>query len=287
MFQTIRSRVLPVIAVGCFAAFGAYSNFTASAHDGHSVAELVNEVANGDHRSEKNRARNEFRHPGETLAFFGLQKGQTVVEISPGGGWYTEILAPFLKSNGTFYSAGYDPDSEMEYYNRNGKKFLAMLAADPKSYSEVKPTIFMKGDYNIAPAGSADLVVTFRNLHNWMNSGYHEDSFKAFFKALKPGGILGFVEHRADPDKMQDPKADTGYVREDMVIKMIEAAGFEFDGKSEVNANAKDTRDHPEGVWTLPPGFRLKDKDRAKYASIGESDRMTLRFKKPDNSHMH
>ena len=207
-----------------------------------------------------------------------------VVEISPGaGGWYTEILAPYLKVNGKLYAASYDPDSEIEYFSSNAKRFDEKLAADPDSYSEVAVTIFDPPLLlDIAPPNSADMVLTFRNVHNWVREGVGREAFNGIYSALKPGGILGVVAHRADPEKEQDPEAVSGYMRQDYVIELVESAGFEFMESSEINANPNDSRDHPQGVWTLPPSLRLKVVDREKYLAIGESDRMTLKFRKPD-----
>jgi predicted methyltransferase len=236
-------------------------------------------AAESDHRSADHRVRNDTRHPAETLAFFGIRDDMAVVELSPGGGWYTEILAPFLRDNGTLYAANYDPESESEYYRRNSKAFLDKLAADPARYDRVIPTIFdPPAKLAAAPPGSADMVLTFRNVHNWMDEGSEAAAFSAMHTALKPGGILGIVQHRQDPAVTQDPKADSGYVREDYVIALAEAAGFELVARSDINANPKDTKDYPEGVWTLPPTYELDDVDRDKYRAIGESDRMTLKF---------
>ncbi|MCH8959244.1 MAG: amidohydrolase family protein [Proteobacteria bacterium] len=241
-------------------------------------------IADGDHRSEASRARNHYRHPVETLEFIGIKPDMTVVEISPGaGGWYTEILAPYLKDNGKLYAASYDPDSESNYFRSNAEKFNAKLAADPGSYSKVEVTVFDPPLLlAIAPPGSADMVLTFRNVHNWMREGVAPEALAGMYAALKPGGILGVVAHRADPGNEQDPKVVSGYVRQDYFIELAESAGFEFVESGEINANPNDSRDHPEGVWTLPPSLRLKDVDRDKYLAIGESDRMTLKFRKPD-----
>lgn len=247
------------------------------------VADAINFIAEGDHRSEAYRERNESRHPGETLEFFGIRPDMTVVELSPGGGgWYTEILAPYLRDRGTLYAGSYDADSESEYFRRNAKRYEDKLAKNPDLYGKVKVTVFAPPEtLDAAPAGSADLVLTFRNMHNWMGNGHHEVVMKAAYNYLKPGGVLGLVQHRNAPDAEQDPEVESGYIREDLIIELAEAAGFVLEAKSEINANPKDTRDHPQGVWNLPPGFRDKDKDREKYAAIGESDRMTLKFRKP------
>ena len=243
----------------------------------------LQQLAEGKHRAAGHAARNIHRHPVETLRFFGIEPGMTVVEIAPGGaGWYAEIIAPYLKERGRYYAAGYDPLSAEEYYRRNARALQDKLSDRLDLYGHTILTVFAPpAKTDIAPPGSADLVLSFRNVHNWMADGVADAAFAAFFRALKPGGVLGIVQHRGDPGRPQDPKADSGYVREDVVIGLAEKAGFRLDGRSEINANPRDTRDHPEGVWTLPPNYELGDKDREKYAAIGESDRMTLRFRKP------
>jgi predicted methyltransferase len=232
-------------------------------------------------RSPENRERDPYRHPGETLRFFGLRPDMTVVEVWPGGGWYTEILAPLLKDRGRLYAAHLDPASS-EYARRTVDDFRAKLAARPDLYDKVVVTTLAAppASNEIAPAGSADLVVTFRNLHNWMMFGWQREAFAAMHAALKPGGVLGVVEHRGDPQRPQDPKAASGYVNEQYAIELIESVGFKLAGRSEVNANRKDTKDYEKGVWTLPPTFAAGAKDRERYAAIGESDRFTLKFVK-------
>ncbi|HZC47004.1 MAG TPA: methyltransferase domain-containing protein [Candidatus Acidoferrum sp.] len=227
----------------------------------------------GPQRSEANKARDKYRRPQETLTFFGINPDMTVVEISPGEGWYTEILAPFLKDHGKLYEA--------VGKGAGAKSFEEKVKADPAVYGQVI-VLQAPGQTEIAPPGSADMVLTFRNVHNWLPRDTSEDYFKAFYRALKPGGVLGITDHRGDPSQPQDPKAENGYVRQDYVIKLAEHAGFKLAGASEINANPKDLRDHP--VWNLPPTLRAGEKDRAKYLAIGESDRMTLKFVKPPNS---
>ena len=247
-----------------------------------SAAALQAAIA-GAHRSEADKARDKYRHPLETLTWFGIKDNMTVVEVWPGrGGWYTDILAPFLKERGTYYAAGVDPQSSVEPRRIAAKSFKDKLAANTVVFGGVKETILSPPTHvDIAPEGSADMVLTFRNVHNWVADGQAEVVFKAMHRALKPGGILGVVEHRANATVPQDPKAASGYVREDVVIKLAEDAGFKLAGKSEINANPKDTKDYSQGVWTLPPVLRLKDVDKEKYLAIGESDRMTLKFVKP------
>ena len=242
----------------------------------------LRELMVADHRSPQNIARNDARHPAETLEFFGLKSGLTVIEILPSGGWYTEILAPFLKGNGTFYAAHFSPNSHLAYQPRNLEAFLGLLAARPDVYDETIVTrLYPPTETEMAPPGSADLAMTFRNVHNWIMAGTQSEHFAAFYTALKPGGILGVVEHRAPEGSSMEFMSTTGYVTQDYVIELAEAAGFEFVAASEINANPLDNKDYPEGVWTLPPTMRMGDTDKDKYLAIGESDRMTLKFRKP------
>lgn len=233
------------------------------------------------HRSERNIARDRFRHPFETLEFFGVKPNSTVVEILPGSaGYYMEILAPYLKEHGRYIAANRDKTAAPQYL-ADHQKLLARIKAEPALYEKVLVSPFNADRHEIAPRGSADFVLTFRNLHNWVERNEVEGALRAFHKALKAGGVLGVVDHRGRTDRPQEAQMKTGYIRQDVAIALIEKAGFKLVGISEVNANPKDSKDHPEGVWTLPPSYRLKDKDRAKYEAIGESDRFTLKFVKP------
>jgi len=226
--------------------------------------------------------RDVYRHPGETLAFFGLKPDMTVVEIWPGGGWYTEILAPYLES-GKLYAAHFAKDSGLKYFVNSRRSFEEKVKAAPDVYQTMTMAEFSpKMNKLTVPDGSVDRVLTFRNVHNWLRSINEAEAFALFYKALKPGGVLGVVEHRAKADASWETMKTSGYMTEAYVIALAEKAGFVLDAKSEINANSKDSADHPKGVWTLPPTLRMKDKDRAKYLAIGESDRMTLRFIKPD-----
>ncbi|MFC4311036.1 class I SAM-dependent methyltransferase [Steroidobacter flavus] len=236
-------------------------------------------ILRGEHRTPEHRARDIYRHPKQTLEFFGIRQDMTVVEVWPGAGWYTEILAPLLKDHGQLYSALLDPASG-EYAKNTVDSYREMLQLRPDLYGKVITTTLAAppAKSEIAPAGSADLVLTFRNLHNWMMFGWERDALAAMHAALKPGGVLGVVAHRGDPKVPQDPKAASGYVNEDYAIRMIEAAGFQLVGRSEINANPKDTKNYERGVWTLPPGFA--DGDAERYKQIGESDRFTLKFVK-------
>ncbi|XQW84732.1 class I SAM-dependent methyltransferase [Thalassotalea piscium] len=239
----------------------------------------LDNAINSEHRSAANKARDQFRHPKETLEFFGFTPKMTVVELTPGGGWYTEILAPALKGTGKLYGAHYPDTGEDNYYSNSRKSLVKMLASDP-IYSEVVLTDFVpKKESELAPKGTADLVLTFRNLHNWGEEGMQQ-VFKDAYKALKSGGVLGVVEHRMPASQNWKDNMRTGYVPESLVIDYAKAAGFKLAASSEVNANAKDKANHPKGVWTLPPSLRLGEKDKEKYLAIGESDRMTLKFVK-------
>jgi len=252
------------------------SGFANAHQDADHLSQLEQAIA-GDHRSAKNKARDEFRHPKETLEFFGFNSSMTVVEITPGGGWYTEILAPAVKGQGKLYGAHYPDTGENNYYSNSRKQLVAKLASNAV-FSEVELTNFVPRQASeLAPAGTADLVLTFRNLHNWRDEGV-EQAFKDAYKALKKGGVLGVVEHRL-PAGVDAEKAK-GYVLQSKAIEQAQAAGFTLAASSEINANAKDTVIYPKGVWTLPPVLRLGEQDKAKYMAIGESDRMTLKFVK-------
>jgi len=232
------------------------------------------------HRSAANVARDGYRHPLEVLKFFGVRDDSSVVEILPGSaGYYMEILAPYLKHRGRYIAASRDETAPPQYL-ADHQKLLARLAAEPALYEKVVITKFNSDRHEIAPPGTADYVLTFRNLHNWIERKEIEGALRAFHRALKPGGVLGVVDHRGRSHLTQEAQLNTGYVRQDFAIALIEKVGFKLGGISEANANPKDTKDHSEGVWTLPPAYRLKDRDRAKYEAIGESDRFTLKFVK-------
>lgn len=246
------------------------------------AAEQLAAVIAGEHRSPENRARDRYRHPQETLEFFGLKPEMTVIEIWPGAGWYTEILAPYLRGHGRYIAAHWDPEATQEYTRRGLQAFRDRLAATPALYDHAEVVVLAPPQKTeMVPAESVDMVLTFRNIHNWMASGQAETMFAAMYRVLKPGGVLGVVEHRASTDQPQDPKAKSGYVREDYAIALAGKAGFVLEAQSPVNDNPLDTHDHPKGVWTLPPTLADGDKDREKYLAIGESDRFTLRFRKP------
>jgi predicted methyltransferase len=249
---------------------------------------------NNDARSDEEKARDVWRHPAETLAFFGIEPDDTVIEIWPGGGWYTNILAPYLAAGGgKLIAAGFDPAAAPDEARRQRtEERLAEFKAnyaDPK-FGTIEYTVFSGISGPLTEPGTVDAILTFRNVHNWMAGSFTEKFFTDAYAALKPGGVLGVVEHRLPSTATQDPTGSTGYVHEDFVKARAIAAGFEFVGASDINANPADTADHPFGVWTLPPvsskadrdGNTPDDFDPTRYTDIGESDRMTLKFVKPD-----
>ncbi len=265
-----------------FVALVALGTFAAAPPNPARAEDLPALVA-GAGRSPANRARDPYRHPLEDLAFLSVQPTDTVIEILPGGaGYWTEILAPYLKDGGRYIAANGPRDSTSEETQADNAAFAAKTAADPANYARVEVAEFAAdGSRPLGAPGSADVVLTFRNLHNWMKDGTADHALASFFSVLKPGGVLGMEDHRARADAPQDPRAPSGYVRQDYAIALAERAGFRLAGASEANANPKDTKDYPVGVWALPPTYRLKEQDRAKYAAIGESDRFLLKFVKP------
>ena len=273
-------RAVSVCVVVCGLVLAAGTGATAA-----STGELVEKWMDGSHRTPGNAARNRYRHPKETLTFFGLDPSMSVVEIWPSGGWYLEILAPLLRDGGKYYAAGFAVTAKRtpEWRKKMQRGLQEKLAKRPDLYDRVIVTeLSIPERTEMAPPGTADMVLTFRNVHNWMKGDYAPGLFEVMFNALKPGGVLGVVEHRAKKGTSREQMIESGYVTEAHVKKLAKEAGFRFVAASEVNANPKDTADHPVGVWTLPPTLRLGDKDGAKYLAIGESDRMTLRFVKPE-----
>jgi predicted methyltransferase len=234
-------------------------------------------------RPAEDRARDAARHPKETLSFFGVRPDSKVIELWPGGGWYTAVLGPLLGANGSLTVTSFDPKGPPDAYGtKNALKLQARHAGDPASFGKVNVQIVNPPDMlQLGPDATADVVLTFRNYHNWMEAGYADKIVAAAFKALRPGGVFGVEEHRAAPGTTPEQSVKSGYVDQAVIVKAAEAAGFKLVASSEINANPKDTKDYPEGVWTLPPSLALEAADRAKYEAIGESDRMTLKFEKP------
>jgi predicted methyltransferase len=270
-------QTLAAALVACAALVGACTEVTSR----QTTAEELTTILAGDQRTSEERARDVYRHPKETLLFFGIRPEMKVLEVWPEPGWYTEIIAPLLRAKGQYYAGVIAADPANKHITQRLESFRAKLAARPEFYDRVVVVSF-PGDVGTAvPAASLDMVVTFRNIHNWMSQGTAPQMFAAMYRALKPGGVLGVVEHRGNPAVPQDPQAKSGYVNEDHAIRLIEAQGFRLVAKSEINDNPKDTKDYEQGVWTLPPTYRLGAKDHDRYAAIGESDRFTLRFVKP------
>jgi predicted methyltransferase len=238
--------------------------------------DALDQAIHNPRRSPRFVARDAARHPAEELAFFGLRPGATVVEVWPGGGYWSEILAPYLEAYGSYYAAVPGPDME-----KQAASFRARVASEPALFKRVKITELGPNNTGICTPETADFVLTFRNVHNWMSQGDADEMFAAFYRALKPGGILGVEEHRARTDLPQDPKAANGYVRQDFTIALARKAGFELIGSSELNANPRDTKDYPQGVWSLPPTFAEGATNHAKYAAIGEADNFILKFRRP------
>ena len=243
----------------------------------------LEKILAGHWRSDANKARDAYRHPRQTLEFFGIEPTQTVVEIAPGGGWYTEILAPLLKDSG-HYIAAFANDASSDYAKKTNDKFRELLQKDAAEFGPIQQVAFDPKAPMLGAPDSADAVLTFRNVHNWVSSDSAPLMFQAFFDVLKPGGTLGVVEHRAAAGAGLDKKS--GYLPQDYVIELATQAGFKLVAQSEINANPKDTKDYEKGVWTLPPNLALGEQDREKYLAIGESDRMTLKFEKPQGDHI-
>jgi predicted methyltransferase len=256
---------------------------TESSGADQSASLTIDEVLAMPHRSEANRARDRYRHPRETLAFFGITRDMTVLELSPGGGWYTEVLAPFLRGHGRLIAAIPTADSPNEYRRTSGLAFRAQIAERAEIYGPIE-TVSLSTPETIALGedASVDAVLTFRNLHNWFKDERMDEVIADAFRVLRPGGVFGVVEHRAAEGTDVEASRDSGYMPQAWVIEHITAAGFVLEERSEINANPNDTHDHPNGVWSLPPVLRGGDVDRDRFVAIGESDRMTLRFRKPE-----
>jgi predicted methyltransferase len=244
-----------------------------------SATQALDRAIAGDWRAPKNTARDAFRHPRETLAFFGIAPNQRVIEITPGGGWYAEILAPYLAADGHYTAALAKPSRPAGEAAADQQAIALKFAADPTHYGRAATIEFDPKAPVFGPPASADAVLTFRNVHNWVMGGRQAAMFAGFFDVLKPGGVLGVADHRANAGAATDGR--NGYVTEQQVIDYATSAGFKLDARSDINANPKDRKDYPKGVWTLPPTLTLGDVDKATYLAIGESDRMTLRFVKP------
>ncbi len=268
MNRKLLATVLPILLLGACASVDKTPATPAASADAGALQVAIG----GAWRTPANVVRDKYRHPAQTLSFFGVAPDQTVVEILPAPGWYSEILAPYLRDRGHYVATTWDDASN--------RKLRDKFAADPTEYGKAEIRGFDRKAPAFGPDGSADVVLTFRNVHNWLEDGNAEAYFQAFFAVLKPGGTLGVVDHRAKPGTDVETMEKSGYLTEDLVIGLAKQAGFELAGKSEVNANPADDTHHPNGVWTLPPSNQHDKADDAKYQAIGESDRMTLKFVK-------
>lgn len=280
-------RAIAILALTLLLAACAHRGDTAPAPaPAAAAADAFAPLLAGDWREPANAARDRYRHPRETLQFFGLRPDMTVIEIWPGGGWYTEILAPYLREHGHYVGAVNDPErigdeGRRQMYERQNFALRQKLAARADVYGRAELRLFDPAAPALGEPASADAVLTFRNVHNWVMDGTEAQMFEAFYEVLKPGGVLGVVDHRAAAGADPGQVKGSGYLPEDHVVQLALRAGFQLAARSEINANPKDRKDYPKGVWTLPPRLAEGDRDRREYLGIGESDRMTLRFVKP------
>lgn len=278
----VRPAALAAGAGACLLLLAVTAVTASAQEDGDASARLRAAIASPE-RPEAERARDAHRHPLETLRFFGIEPDMHVLELWPGGGWYTQILAPYLREKGQLTVTSYDPAGpEDEYPTRSARRYAELLEAERDRFGEVGVVIVDPPEkLDLGPDATYDAVLTFRNNHGWLRGGYHDALYEEAFRVLRPGGVLGVVQHRAEAGADPETAAERGYVPEATVVSAAQRAGFALEARSEVNANPRDTKDYPEGVWTLPPSYRLEDEDRARYEAIGESDRMTLLFRKP------
>lgn len=246
-----------------------------------STADTLTAILAGSQRTAQERAQDRFRHPEETLLFFGIRRRTRVLQVWPQSGGYTQIIAPLVRARGRYYAGVIAPAPGSRFLAGRLARYRALLASRPRLYDRVKVVTFPLRGGDAVPPGSVDMVLSFGDLHEWLALGDARQALGTVFRALAPGGVFGVVDNRGKPGVAQDPRAKNGYVGQGYAIGLIEAAGFTLAGTSEVNANPKDTKDYPAGVWTLPPDYRLGNIDRARYAAIGASDRFTLKFVKP------
>ncbi|MDE2051659.1 MAG: class I SAM-dependent methyltransferase, partial [Gammaproteobacteria bacterium] len=269
------------LALACLLASGALIAGCATTGGREPTANALAVIIAGSHRSAADRSRDRYRHPEETLLFFGIRPNERVLQVWPESGWYTKIIAPLVRAKGGYLAGVMTPDPGSRFLQERSANYRRLLASRPDLYGSVKVAAFPLDGGDVVPPGSVDMVLSFRDLHEWMALGDAQQALATIYRALAPGGVFGVVDNRGDPGVPQDPRAKSGYVRQDYAIRMIEAAGFRLVATSEVNANPMDTKSYPAGVWTLPPDYRLGNIDRGRYEGIGESDRFTLKFVKP------
>jgi predicted methyltransferase len=276
----ITARALVLACVLC--ATGLVAGCSTTTPSRETTASAIDLALAGSQRSAADRGRDQYRHPKQTLLFFGIRPGMRVLQVWPESGWYTEIIAPLLEARGAGYIAGVvAPDPGSRFLQARLASYQRLLASRPDLYGGVRVVTFPLNGADVLQPGSVDMVVSFGDLHEWMALGDARQALATIYRALAPGGVFGVVDNRGDPSIPQDPRARNGYVRQDYAIRLIAAAGFRLVASSEVNANPRDTRNYPAGVWTLPPDYRLGNIDRARYEAIGESDRFTLKFVRP------
>jgi predicted methyltransferase len=270
------------LALACLlAAVGLIAGCATTTGGRETTASALDGILAGSQRTAADRDRDSYRHPKDTLLFFGIRPGMRVLQVWPETGWYTKIIVPLLHPQGRFVAAVIAPDPGSRFLQARASAYRGLLASRPDLYGGAKVVTFPLNGSDVLPPGSVDMVLSFGDLHEWMALGDAQQALATIYRALAPGGAFGVVDNRGDPAVAQDLRAKSGYVRQDYAIRLIEGAGFRLVASSEVNANPRDTKNYPAGVWTLPPDYRLGNIDRAQYSAIGESDRFTLKFVKP------
>lgn len=269
-------------ALACLLVAGGLIASCVSTGGRETTATALDQILAGNQRPLSDRSRDPYRHPKDTLLFFGIRPHTRVLETWPESGWYTAIIAPLVQAKGRYIAGVIAPDPGSRFLTARAADYRRLLASRPGTYGAVKLATFPLDGADAVPPGAVDMVLSFRDLHEWMALGHAPQALATIYRALAPGGVFGVVDNRGNPAVPQDPMAKNGYVRQDYAIRLIEAAGFRLVATSEVNANPEDTKNYPCGVWALPPDYRLGNIDRARYTAIGESDRFTLKFVKPD-----
>jgi predicted methyltransferase len=275
-------RILaPIVALACLLAAAALIASCVATSGRETTANALDVILAGNQRTPADRALDRYRHPKETLLFFGIRANTRVLQVWPESGWYTKIIAPLVHARGEYIAGEIAADPGSRFLAARAASYRQLLASRPDLYGRVRQVSFPLNGADVVPPGSVDLVLSFGDLHEWMAQGKAQEALASIYRALSPGGVFGVVDNRGDPAVPQDPLAKNGYVRQDYAIRLIEAAGFRLVATSEANGNMKDLKNYPAGVWALPPVYRLGEIDRAKYEAIGESDRFTLKFVKP------